>query len=648
MYFTILRFFYVHDYLDHCGGASDLTKSELKLYGCAGCCFIKYATLEDADRAIRALHNQHILPGGVGPIQVRYADGERERLGAVEYKLFVGSLNKQATETDVQEIFSQFGRVEDVYLMRDELKQSRGCGFVKYSDREMALAAINALNGIYTMRGCDQPLTVRFADPKRPRQGAGDSRVGGAPAFGGPGFGPRFQAPGPRPAPNFSDAMGGHVPPAGWCPMSPQGTGPASNPGTRSMGSQMLPRSGDLAIPLNPGGPFAGPSDGSHPGLAVSSSSTSQQGFNQPSSQVPTAGQQISPLQKPLQSPQPMPPSFQLHPFASEPYSQKQTLHVGQLQGPLPGTQTSFSQALPSQHLVGLSGQLPASRPQVQQNVPSAASLQNPLSANLPPNLQPNSMTATANQQNLPVHQLQPHQQSPSQLAQMLSQQTQTLQASFQSSQQAFSQLQQQLQMMQPSNQIMTLQQNPQASKQQWAGMTQQAVGSTPANTPGTDVPSSASASAPAPTPTPTTAPTVAPIECHWTEHTSPDGFKYYHNSLTSESKWEKPEELTLFEQQQQQRQKPPVQQPQTLSNPAHQSSQQVHLQPQLQTQIRHPSQLQQPFFPAAYPASGVRNQQNRQELGYGQLLVAPSPNDPTRFQQGLQTVQDSQWKNKP
>lgn len=29
----------------------------------AGCCFVKYATSEDADRAIRALHNQITLPG---------------------------------------------------------------------------------------------------------------------------------------------------------------------------------------------------------------------------------------------------------------------------------------------------------------------------------------------------------------------------------------------------------------------------------------------------------------------------------------------------------------------------------------------------------------------------------------------------------
>lgn len=59
----------------------------------------------------------------------------------------------------------------------------------------------------------------------------------------------------------------------------------------------------------------------------------------------------------------------------------------------------------------------------------------------------------------------------------------------------------------------------------QWAGMMPQTVGGTPAKTPGTDVPSSASAA-------------MKPVvECHWTEHTSPDGFKYYHNSLTRESK---------------------------------------------------------------------------------------------------------------
>ncbi|XP_057992907.1 flowering time control protein FCA [Hevea brasiliensis] len=602
-----------------------------------GCCFVKYATSEEADRAIRALHNQHTLPGGVGPIQVRYADGERERIGAVEFKLFVGSLNRQASEKEVEEIFSPYGHVEDVYLMRDELKQSRGCGFVKYSDREMALRAINALNGIYRMRGCDQPLTVRFADPKRPRPG--DSR--GGPVFGGPGCGPRFQAPWIRPAPNFGDRMGDRGPPNGWHPMSPQNVGPSSNAGVRGLGIQLLPSSSNLATHLNQGGP----SDSAPPGHVVSS--TTQQNddvfsplnFKQHLQQVPPVSQQISTLQKPLQSSQHLPP-LQLHPQVTS-YSQTETSHVGQLHAPLIAGQTPFTQAPPSQQYLGMSGQLSASQSQLQQG----ASTGTPLSAPLNINLQSHSVSAVTNQQQMPapVQQqlLQPPQQSPSQLAQMLSQQTQTLQATFQSSQQVFSQLQQQLQMMQPSNQGLTLQQSSQPTKQQWPGIPPKAVASAPA----ADVPPSTSASG-----APVVTQPVAPVKCNWTEHTSLEGFKYYYNSVTRESQWEKPEELTLFEQapqQQQLQQKSPIQQPQVLPAQQVPQAQQLQLQAQFQTQFRHQQQLQQPSFPSLFAASGVRVQQDAQELGYTQLpAAANSVNDPASIQ-GVQAAPEWMWKNK-
>merc|ERR1719402_1220488 len=38
---------------------------------------------------------------------------------------------------------------------------------------------------------------------------------------------------------------------------------------------------------------------------------------------------------------------------------------------------------------------------------------------------------------------------------------------------------------------------------------------------------------------------------CDWTEHTAPDGKKYYYNSKTQESVWEKPQELKDFEVEQ-------------------------------------------------------------------------------------------------
>ena len=40
-----------------------------------------------------------------------------------------------------------------------------------------------------------------------------------------------------------------------------------------------------------------------------------------------------------------------------------------------------------------------------------------------------------------------------------------------------------------------------------------------------------------------------APIVlCKWTEHDAPDGKKYYYNSETQQSVWEKPQELADFQ----------------------------------------------------------------------------------------------------
>ncbi|KAJ4968185.1 hypothetical protein NE237_014886 [Protea cynaroides] len=608
-----------------------------------GCCFIKYATSEEAERAIRALHNQYTLPGGVGPIQVRYADGERERLGAAEYKLFVGSLHRDATEKEVEEIFSPYGQVEDVYIMRDERKQSRGCGFVKFSHRDMAAAAISGLDGIFRMRGCEQALSVRFADPKRPRHG--ESRSG--PAFGGPGFGPRSQGPlGVRPGPNVGELMGGRIPPDAWHPMSPRNLGPSSQTSPHGFASPSVARGGVMPMPsttVGPLGSFGGPANGSLSGLSVLPPSSSQQNFNPSMSQVQSVGQQISTLQKPLQSPHHLPSSLPLHPQQTHaPYSWAQTSlasiqPLGQPQAVHSSGQT-FSQTLPLQQLFGPSGRLPVSQPQVQLSTSSAVAQQ------MPSNIQPQAVSAGANQQvlsapNVQQQMIQPQHQASTQLAQMLSQQTQVLQASFQSSQQAFSQLQQHLHTIQPSSQNLTQQQASQATKQQpsWTAIMPQTAVSAPATASVAVVPSTTSTSPLAPA----SAQTAALLTCNWTEHTSPEDFKYYYNSVTGESKWEKPEEFALFEQQQQlhkQQLKPSVQQlhhqPQSHSHPQVLSAQTIVQTPQMQLQTQ---------------ALGMAGQQNVQERSYAQLQTARSAvTDPACFQQGLQAAQDWMWKNKP
>lgn len=159
-----------------------------------------------------------------------------------------------------------------------------------------------------------------------------------------------------------------------------------------------------------------------------------------------------------------MPPPSQLHSHAPASYSQTHTSaglvqQHSQPQNFNSSGQVPFSQPAPSQESPGLSVQLPVSQAMVQQGASSAAATQTPLTMNL------QSHASAPNQQQLPTP-VQPRQNSPSQLAHMLSQQKQTLQASFQSSQQAFSQLQQQLQLIQPSNQSSALQPSSQTIKQ--------------------------------------------------------------------------------------------------------------------------------------------------------------------------------------
>uniref|UniRef100_A0A7N0UGT6 Flowering time control protein FCA n=1 Tax=Kalanchoe fedtschenkoi TaxID=63787 RepID=A0A7N0UGT6_KALFE len=169
-----------------------------------GSCFVKFATVAEAERAIRTLHNQYTYPGETESLKVKFADGEHERLGIHGSKLYVNNLHKQATKMEIEELFSKYGDVEDVHVLHDELKNSRGIGFIKFSQRSMAEAAINALNGTYFMKGCDHPLVVRFADPKKPQNG--DPRSNST--FRGPTFPPLIH-PRRNKLPPTHDVIGG-------------------------------------------------------------------------------------------------------------------------------------------------------------------------------------------------------------------------------------------------------------------------------------------------------------------------------------------------------------------------------------------------------------------------------------------------------
>jgi RNA recognition motif-containing protein len=94
-------------------------------------------------------------------------------------KIYVGNLSFQSTESEVQELFSNYGTVDQVTLINDrETGRPRGFGFVEMSNDNEAQEAVSALDG---QEFGGRTLKVNEA---RPREGGGG---GGGRGRGGGG-----------------------------------------------------------------------------------------------------------------------------------------------------------------------------------------------------------------------------------------------------------------------------------------------------------------------------------------------------------------------------------------------------------------------------------------------------------------------------
>jgi CUG-BP- and ETR3-like factor len=120
--------------------------------------FVKYATEEEADVAVASLSNRYSLPGSNRPLSVRYAGSGNN---PPEHKLFVGHLPQQFDEVQTEQLFRAFGDVLEVHVMRDARGVTKGSAFVKFSQRNQAEAAIQALHGSTSFG--ERPLKVSFA-----------------------------------------------------------------------------------------------------------------------------------------------------------------------------------------------------------------------------------------------------------------------------------------------------------------------------------------------------------------------------------------------------------------------------------------------------------------------------------------------------
>lgn len=61
--------------------------------------------------------------------------------------VFVGGLDHELTEGDVICVFSQYGEIENIHLVRDRTTgKSKGFGFVCYQDQRSTILAVDNLN----------------------------------------------------------------------------------------------------------------------------------------------------------------------------------------------------------------------------------------------------------------------------------------------------------------------------------------------------------------------------------------------------------------------------------------------------------------------------------------------------------------------
>ena len=96
-------------------------------------------------------------------------------------KLYVGNLPYTTGEQDLQDLFSQYGAVDSVSVMRDMATgRARGFAFVEMGTDEGAKRAIEELHG-KQMNG--RALTVNEARPRPERSGGFGGGGGGH--FGG-------------------------------------------------------------------------------------------------------------------------------------------------------------------------------------------------------------------------------------------------------------------------------------------------------------------------------------------------------------------------------------------------------------------------------------------------------------------------------
>ncbi|KAK3309796.1 uncharacterized protein B0T15DRAFT_481344 [Chaetomium strumarium] len=168
--------------------------------GNAGYCFVEFSTPEAAQKALNLNGNQ--VPGSSRVFKLNWASGgglvDRRDDRGPEYSIFVGDLGPEVNEYVLVSLFqSRFPSCKSAKIMTDAMTgQSRGYGFVRFSDEGDQQRALIEMQGVYCG---NRPMRISTATPKtRSHGGYGQAHGGANPMMQAmPGPGAMWGVPGP-------------------------------------------------------------------------------------------------------------------------------------------------------------------------------------------------------------------------------------------------------------------------------------------------------------------------------------------------------------------------------------------------------------------------------------------------------------------
>ncbi|XP_030377452.1 ELAV-like protein 2 isoform X2 [Scaptodrosophila lebanonensis] len=131
--------------------------------------FVNYVKQEDAEKAINSLNGLRLQNK---TIKVSIARPSSESIKGAN--LYVSGLPKNMTQSDLESLFSPFGKIITSRILCDNITEavsddfpdaslSKGVGFIRFDQRFEADRAIKELNGT-TPKNSTEPITVKFAN----------------------------------------------------------------------------------------------------------------------------------------------------------------------------------------------------------------------------------------------------------------------------------------------------------------------------------------------------------------------------------------------------------------------------------------------------------------------------------------------------